>query len=325
MTPAPVLAPKLSVIIDGGARAGLAAVAADIRLMAVQADGRDSRWAVAVAGDSQTARRLAVLRSDEAIAAVITILKRLSEIGPLARGRDLDAATLETLFETGENISVNDRRNDAISPIGIHDLGEGKAAFGVRLPYAQIRSDALIAFLDRIEQLGISELRLAHGHGFILLSIRPGTLEETKLAAANFGLLTTPDDPRNQIQACAGSAGCASAFCDTKTAAAEIADSLRLFDGSVAIHLSGCSKGCAHPSRATLTLVGTPMGYGLVVNGSASNEPAAYIQQKELESALAALKRLVDQHKGAGESIDACLKRLGGDAVAKALDRDRNA
>lgn len=324
MMPKPKLAPKLSIIVDGAGRVGLDSVPADIRLMAARCDGGKAYWRIALAGDGRTARGLAVLPGDTLISAVITILEELSAIGPRARARDLDIDRLRSLFATDEAAGL-EPATQQISAIGVHDLGQGAAALGVGLPYAQIQSSFLIAFLDRIKELGISELRLAPGHGLLLLGIRPDMLDAAKLAAANFALLATPDDPRNQIHTCAGSVGCASAFYDTKALAAEIVGSLDLFDGSIDLHLSGCSKGCAHPGRAALTLTGTPMGYGLVVNGSASGEPAAYIQREELTSALAALKRLVDQHKGAGESIDACLKRFGKDEIAKALDRDRNA
>ncbi|MFT4183376.1 MAG: precorrin-3B synthase, partial [Rhizobium sp.] len=76
---------------------------------------------------------------------------------------------------------------------------------------------------------------------------------------------------------------------------------------------------CAHPGKAGLVLVGAPMGYGIVVNGSASDEPLAYIGNDELKSALARIGALVRNNKAAGESAEECLTRLGTDAIVTAL------
>jgi precorrin-3B synthase len=92
-----------------------------------------------------------------------------------------------------------------------------------------------------------------------------------------------------------------------------------LLDGSIRLHFSGCPKGCAHPGSADIAVVGTPTGYGLVVNGVASAEPLAYIGKNGLQSALQAVARLVHDKKDAGESVSACLKRLAADDIVTAL------
>ena len=66
--------------------------------------------------------------------------------------------------------------------------------------------------------------------------------------AAKAGFVVEPDDPRARIVACAGRPRCASAQADTRTDAALIAASGRIPEGVV--HVSGCAKGCAHPSPA---------------------------------------------------------------------------
>jgi len=39
------------------------------------------------------------------------------------------------------------------------------------------------------------------------------------------------------------------------------------------LHVSGCAKGCAHPTAAPLTLTATPGGFALIRNGTASGTP----------------------------------------------------
>ena len=40
------------------------------------------------------------------------------------------------------------------------------------------------------------------------------------------------------------------------------------------LHVSGCSKSCAHRGRASLTLVGRDGRYDLIRNGSAADRPS---------------------------------------------------
>jgi precorrin-3B synthase len=51
----------------------------------------------------------------------------------------------------------------------------------------------------------------------------------------------------------------------------------------IALHISGCRKGCAHPMPAPLTLVGTPDGCGVVHHGCAGGAPRHYLDPADLE------------------------------------------
>ena len=106
---------------------------------------------------------------------------------------------------------------------------------------------------------------------------------------------------------------------------AELQSLLRLapvLDATSSLHVSGCAKGCAHPAAAPLTLVGAPSGYGLVVNGTASAQPAHYIAAKDLGIALQRLASSVAGAKEAGETARDCLARLGADRISAALTLD---
>jgi precorrin-3B synthase len=321
----PALAPKLSIIVDGSGRIGLGSIPADVRLTATRRGDGASEWLVAVGGAGQSERRIAVLSDEGAVSAIMEILRSLADIGPRARGRDLPVDRLRLPSLEAELIEVAESGTASVSPIGLHDLGLTELVLGLRLPYGQIHSAELTAFIDRAEQCGVYEVRPAPEHSLMLVGIQPEALDSVKLAAANFGFSMSPNDSRNRIHTCAGTGGCASALYDTKALAAQVLATSALLDGSTTIHLSGCSKGCAHPARSSLTFVGAPMDYGLVVNGSASDEPVAYIHQNDLKSVLDDISRLVLNEKDAGESVHACLTRLGGDHIARALNRGRNA
>ncbi|MDT7950410.1 MAG: precorrin-3B synthase [Acetobacteraceae bacterium] len=87
-------------------------------------------------------------------------------------------------------------------------------------------------------------------------------------AAAALGFIVSPDDPRLLVSACPGQPACASATVDTRGLAAR----LRPLPG-VTVHVSGCSKGCAHPLPAKLTLVGQDGRFAAVRNGRAGDPP----------------------------------------------------
>ncbi len=319
LDPQPVLAPKLTIIIDGGGRLTLDAISADIRLRAIEADGGLIAWRLAIGGTAETAKFLASLTTEQSIPAVIELLKTLGHLGPNARGRDLDTASMRARFPSMQDGASN---GDAkhVSPIGIHHFGDNSLVLGLRPSFGQIHARDILNFLDIVEAAGANEIRTAPEHALLVLGLADAAARDIQLKAAHHGFRTRAGDPTNHMDLCSGAGACVSAFYATKSAAADVLDGAPdLLDGSLTVHLSGCRKGCAHPGKAAITIVGAPTGYGIVVNGSASSEPVAYIGKQELKSVLAAMNRLVRNNKGAGESTEECLTRLGADAVATAL------
>lgn len=319
LDPQLILAPKLTIIIDGGGRLTLDAMSADIRLRATRAGSGSTVWSLSIGGTAQTAKVLASLSAKQSIPAVIELLKALAHLGPNARGRDLDAASLQAGFPSTQDraFSATDR---PISPIGIHRLDDNNLVLGLRPSFGQIHAGDVLNFLNIAEAAGGGEVRTVQDHALLVLGLEDGAAQNVQRAAASHGFRTAADDPSNHIDVCSGAGACASAFYATKAAAADVLDMApELLDGSLTVHLSGCRKGCAHPGKAAITIVGAPTGYGIVVNGSASSEPMAYIGKQELKSVLARMNRLVRNNKGAGESAEDCLTRLGADAVVTAL------
>ena len=317
--PKPALAAKLAIIVDGGGRVILDEISADIRLKAINAvDGRQL-WELAIAGTQATATPLANLTDEQAIPGVITLVKALTAIGPRARGRDLDIASLQAQLPAAPRFSPVESATPA-SPVGLIPLGKQHAALGLRPAFGRIHARDLIRFLEVAEVAGVHEIRTGPEHSLLMLGPPRDRIEDILAAAVDCGFQTRADDPANYAIPCSGAGACASAHYSTRQAAADLINlGPDLLDGSLQVHLSGCAKGCAHPSPAMLTIVGAATGYAIVVNGSSSSEPVAYIHKEDLKSALTALGKLVRNNKAAGESAQQCLKRLGRDAIATAL------
>ncbi len=82
------------------------------------------------------------------------------------------------------------------------------------------------------------------------------------------GVITDPDDPLLRVVACTGAPGCLQAHQPTRDLARTLAPYVQQ-----SLHVSGCAKGCAHPTAAAITLVATPDGFDLVHHGPAAAQP----------------------------------------------------
>ena len=134
----------------------------------------------------------------------------------------------------------------------------GPISEGVSLavPFGQLAARDLQRLL---EQTQISVLRITPWRSLWL----PGI---SKLNDTN--LITNPTDPRLKVSACAGMPFCPQASVETREMASRLAGR---FSGQ--LHVSGCSKGCAHPAAADVVLVGKNGTFDLVRNGTAWDEP----------------------------------------------------
>ncbi len=308
------LAPKLSVILDGGGRLDLSATAADLRADAVA----HGVWRIAAGGDAARARGLGLVATADVVAALMACLAALDRQGPRARGRDLTAEQLS--FDGFRGEDLGGERPASLAIPGLHDLGNAGTVLGLGLAYGQAEAPTLAMLASRLATLGATELRLARDHALLVLGLQPLAAREALALGEAAGLRVSADDPRNAIDVCVGKGACASAGIATRDLAARlIAGAPSLFDGSVSIHLSGCPKGCARPAAADLVLVGAPSGYGLVVNGPASREPLAYRGEDGIGPAIDRLGRLVAGERRPGETARACLQRLGEETVASAF------
>lgn len=97
-------------------------------------------------------------------------------------------------------------------------------------------------------------------------------IEGLTRAPAIPGLIVDRNDPLLRVIACTGAPGCMQALGATRDLARRLAPGVP--PGKL-LHVSGCTKGCAHPGPAPATLVAREGGaYDLVLNGTAAAPPA---------------------------------------------------
>jgi precorrin-3B synthase len=286
------LAPKVSVVVDGGGCLSLDALFADIRLRAL-ATSEGPRFQLALAGEAASATPLGTIARDQAVDAVLALLTLIAAQGPEARAADILGAEAS---RSGNGTAPIRPRFDAI---GRHALKDAVFALGLGLAFGHTRAETLVELARMAKTKGADWARPAPGRALLLGTLSEANATATKQAAAGLGFVTEPSDPRRRIAACPGAPACAHGLIAARALAAEIARHVPLSGDGVAIHISGCAKGCAHPKPAPLTIVGTAQGCGIVRNGSAQGTPSAYADPADL---LAELDRIMGRTREAAHA-----------------------
>jgi precorrin-3B synthase len=119
-----------------------------------------------------------------------------------------------------------------------------------------------------------------------LIGVADESSEALTAVAERLGFIVRADDPRRRITACPGQPACASGLIAARALAAELAQHLPPSRDAVAVHISGCAKGCAHPAPALLTVVGTKRGCGIIENGAAQDTPSRTVDPSALIAEL---------------------------------------
>ena len=244
----PPLAPKVSVVVDGGGALALDGLTADLRLRATAAG-----WTVWA-----DRAPLGSFDAAGAVAAGRALLDRLSRTG--GRARDLDLAP-----------DAPPARPD-VSPVGRFPLRDGVAR-GVAPAFGQTDAVALGALAEAAR--GAAGVRPAPGRALVFVGLSEEADARLLAGARALGFVTEAEDPRLRIAACAGAPACGSAWLAARAIAARLADpgfGITPPEGA-RLHVSGCAKRCAQPAGPAITLLGTPEG--AVVTGEGLAVPDA--------------------------------------------------
>jgi precorrin-3B synthase len=263
------------VLVDGGGNLHLDALSADVRVEATS----NFLFKLSLAGDARTASFVGYVSMNRVVASVEDLLRLIASWGPTARARDLVAG-----LRLGK---APDASRPACEPIGAFLLKDGTFATGFGLPFGHTTAAALRRFAQTAGELGAQAFRAAPGRALVVIGLSLTAAEKLRESAARQGFVLDTDDPRRHVIACAGTPACASARLATRELAPQVAQAARLLVGtSHVVHLSGCSKGCAHAGPAAVTIVGPDR---VVVNGRAGDTPRATVSSAGL---IADIERL---------------------------------
>jgi precorrin-3B synthase len=255
----------------------------------------------------------------------LSILSSIADLGIAARARDLhlEKLTVESGQQDRPSSPCRDQGNMGQhkgSPLGLIELSNQGHALGIALPFGNMRAETLIALAKQATDLGASGIRPAPHRALLIMGLTSDKCIRLQAIAAGLGLVTDPADPRTRIAACPGAPACASGMIAARDVAAEIANAVGPdLDPTLSLHVSGCAKGCAHPGRAALTVVGDEKGAAFVVDATAKGLPATYTAGYEAARGVRILAALVAAERQPHEDATACLTRLGAARLSRAI------
>lgn len=268
---------KFGVLVDEVGPVSISGERADISL-------RVAPGAVAFGIDTLDGTRwLGACAPRDAVDLVVTAMQAALECVPRSRLRTLSAAASSKLL-----LAVVPKLQPLppLDPswgrvIGLVDDGVGVAA-----PFGRLEAGQLRRLADLATMAGARDLRLSPWRT-LYMRVRDVAAGQVLLdEARSIGLIVDERDPLLRIEACPGAPACASGTVDARGDARRLARVMaeRRFGGTV--HVSACAKGCARSAPSDLVLVGEAGRYGVVRNGTTSDEAERTIGPADLESLL---------------------------------------
>jgi precorrin-3B synthase len=296
------LAPKVSVVIDGGGTPSLDGLAADVRLCA---DTTHSGVAlrVSVGGDRTSATEIGAVAPGDGAETAVRLLEVIAQSGRAARARDIVAANGTAALRAAiVDFLINGppppTLHKSTEAIGTYRLRDGTLACGIGLAFGHTDAVALERLTDAARPSGAVGLRPARGRVLMIIGLTQAA-SSFAATAENLGFIVRADDPRRHVIACAGAPICSSAHIAARAIAPRIAEIVApQLSAAFDIHISGCLKGCAHAKATALTVVGSPDGCALIADGSARDVPFATVGIDELPAAIERYARAKKREAG---------------------------
>jgi precorrin-3B synthase len=282
---------KFFVTIDGGGAMPLDALGADLHLLAmgdgIIAFGISSSNGLHWIGASHLSR------TPEAVHTVLSGFADLRRRGltEARRLRDLEPDLVRALAARATLGPIPKPVMRPAAPrAGVMSL-DSRSAILLALPFGRCSTQQLVQVAAWSERFGIREVRLSFTRGILLPMIADEHIAALIDEAVRAGFITEADDARLSLFACPGQPDCGSGLTTAPADALRIAQSCGtlLRDGAT-LHVSGCPKGCAHPGKADLTLVGRLDGrYDVVPDGSTRDPSSIHHSIDEIMLRLSTL------------------------------------
>lgn len=298
---------KFGFAVSDGGRLPLDGVSADVRLEAMHGEAGMDGFSIRLDGDPGYASRCdAAAMVDAAVRLASIFIAARARVPALRRMRDLVAqvGAAAVLTEAGLTAAATPviARGRMAALVGMRALAPGTPraepappppcrgtnvdgeftsapnhVLGVAAAFGRLDAAGLDALARGALRVGAGEIRLTPWRAVLVPGLALSEAQRLASDCAAAGLIVDPGDPRLRVAACVGAPGCRRGTTAVLDHAARWAALLRpghAADG-IALHVSGCAKGCAHPGPAPLTLVAEGGRYGLVADGTAADLASA--------------------------------------------------
>ncbi len=254
---------KFGIVLDAGS--GLVTnVGADIRVVVTGRSSTHAQIEVATRSGPLGLGRCLLADVPET---VLVLTRDHAQSGPAASRRELAARALDSAYASIPSLRFAPEPDAGGShcnlvlraALGFH--GDGDGWFGVGIPFGTADAPQWRALASLSDEYGVGELRVTPARGVIVPGVRAERAPALLRSAQALGLIVSTDDPLLHAIACSGAPACSSAYAETRALARELALAAGpLLDARSKLHVSGCSKSCAHSGAAHLTIVHTADG-----------------------------------------------------------------
>jgi precorrin-3B synthase len=287
---------KFFIAVEGGGSLPLDAVGADLHLTA----GEDGTVAFSISS-SGNLHGIGAVPLPGAPNAACIVLSGFSDMRRTGRTEarrlhDLQPHLVQELIASAAlEPAVALLQRPAAPRAGVIPI-EGGHAVLLALPFGRCGTEQLLQVAQWCERFGTAEIRLSFTRGILLPGIADEHLSTLIAEASGAGFITDANDPRLSLLACPGKPDCASALTPAPADALRLAGTCSdLLAQGTNLHVSGCPKGCAHPGRADLTLVGRADGrYDVVPGGSTRDVSTLHLSIDEIMTRLLLSKTSAD-------------------------------
>ena len=248
----PALPGKFGYAVDTGVLSVLRGASADVRIERV-----DERLVVRAEGMKMGA----AVTVGSAVDAVLELCRWFVDSGGVSGGR----GRMASLIKRG---AVPDARFQAVSMADslefVPRLGRVAAGVLVGFEFGQMRAKTLAA-LARLGDMRLTPWRMV-------------LLERAEMPDVSETIIDS-DDPALRVVACTGAPACLQGLRPVRDVARRLAAAVPI--GKL-LHVSGCTKGCAHPTATDVTLVATAMGFNLIQGRTAADSVLRHVTVHEL-------------------------------------------
>ncbi|MDE2018088.1 MAG: hypothetical protein KGI57_10315 [Hyphomicrobiales bacterium] len=213
---------------------------------------------------------------------------------PFAAGATADApAMLARALREVARKPVVDGPEAWRPPLGVHRVG-ARAYVGFQPPFGAVSSEGALRLADAAGRFGVAEFRFSPSRRIVAPASAEAGAAAFARAVDALGFVLRESDPLARAEACVGAPHCGRATTRTRDDARALVAALG--DATPALHVSGCAKGCASPSRRAFTLAGAAGRYDLVLDGTPGDAPTA--RGLALDGALRAIRDVAMRRAG---------------------------
>ncbi len=269
---------KFSFILDALGRLPVGDIDADIRFEAVPGAGEQA-FSVFLAGEDGLAATCCAAATGEAAARLAAAFLELAGAGEGAARRmrplveRIGARALFAEAGLATRAAMRSQRRASLGDLlGAHAFGDA-IVVGAAAAFGDIEAGRFKALIESARMMRASGLRLTPWRAFLIAGLDPRRAASFVAADSRLGFILGADDPRLRVVACPGAPACMHAHRPLREDALRWAALLPKGEG-LALHVSGCAKGCARAKSTPATLTATATGYDLVLAGKAGDTPA---------------------------------------------------